>query len=441
MASEILGLFTSPEQYQQQQDLMMQRQAAEMARLDPFQSIRYNAIRGGQQFGRALTGILGAGDPQLRMISARQSALRGINLNDPESIFNAARQLADADDQQGAFMLADYGRQAQAELARAQASTATAEKARLSTELEIKLRDELAKLPPNATQDDVIAVVSKYGDPNRILGLLSVAATTHQNIEARKDIAAENREARAEEVKTRTEQREEELKDKAAQREKELQLEHERRLEALRERNAARAEIEREKLDFKRQQEDEKRAQEEEKKANKTLPAGLQTKEDDDLKLIDGYQAQRKALTPVISALTPDPKTGKRLLELGPLQNRQYELANSLGRSTVQSRAYENLRSAVDTAVNIQVSAEKGVQTDRDVLRFAQALIGAYGKNDTKATLEALQRFNAAIKDAEVKTKQIIESRRKSQGVKPYFEDAAPTGNTPKRVNFRDLNP
>jgi hypothetical protein len=167
----------------------------------------------------------------------------------------------------------------------------------------------------------------------------------------------------------------------------------------------------------------------------------LQTKEDDDLKLIDGYQAQRKALAPVISALTPDPKTGKRLLELGPLQNRQYELANSLGRSTVQSRAYENLRSAVDTAVNIQVSAEKGVQTDRDVLRFAQALIGAYGKNDTKATLEALQRFNAAIKDAEVKTKQIIESRRKSQGVKPYFEDAAPTGNTPKRVNFRDLNP
>ena len=34
MASEILGLFTSPEQYQQQQDLMMQRQAAELAQLD-----------------------------------------------------------------------------------------------------------------------------------------------------------------------------------------------------------------------------------------------------------------------------------------------------------------------------------------------------------------------------------------------------------------------
>ena len=123
MASEILGLFTSPEQYQQQQDLMMQRQAAEMARLDPYQSIRYNAIRGGQQFGRALTGILGAEDPQLRMITARQSALRGINLNDPESIFTAAQQLADAGDQQGALTLADYGRKAQSDRALAEQRT------------------------------------------------------------------------------------------------------------------------------------------------------------------------------------------------------------------------------------------------------------------------------------------------------------------------------
>jgi hypothetical protein len=117
MASEILGLFTSPEQYQQQQDLMMQRQAAELAQLDPYQSVRFGAIRAGQQFGRGLAGILGAEDPQLRMISTRQSALRGINLGDPESIFTAAQQLADAGDQQGALMLADYGRKAQADAA------------------------------------------------------------------------------------------------------------------------------------------------------------------------------------------------------------------------------------------------------------------------------------------------------------------------------------
>jgi hypothetical protein len=115
MASEILGLFTSPEMYQRQQDLMMQRQAAELAQLDPYQSIRYGAIRSGQQFGRGLAGLLGAEDPQLRMISARQSVLGGIDLSNPDSILSAARQLANVGDQQGALALADYGRKAQAD--------------------------------------------------------------------------------------------------------------------------------------------------------------------------------------------------------------------------------------------------------------------------------------------------------------------------------------
>lgn len=143
MASEILGLFTSPEQYQQQQDLMMQRQAAELAQLDPYSSIRYGAIRAGQQFGRGLAGILGAEDPQLRLISTRQSALQGINLNDPESIFTAARQLADAGDQQGALMLADYGRKAASEVALAQ-QRSRAERA-AATPKELQLSQARAK--------------------------------------------------------------------------------------------------------------------------------------------------------------------------------------------------------------------------------------------------------------------------------------------------------
>ena len=117
MASEILGLFTSPEMYQRQQDLMMQRQAAELAQLDPYQSVHFGAIRAGQQFGTGLAGLLGAEDPQLRMISARQSVLGGLDLGNPDSILTAARQLANAGDQQGALALADYARKAQADAA------------------------------------------------------------------------------------------------------------------------------------------------------------------------------------------------------------------------------------------------------------------------------------------------------------------------------------
>jgi len=123
MASEILGLFTSPEQYQQQQDLMMQRQAAELAQLDPYQSVRFGAIRAGQQFGSGLAGILGAEDPQLRMISARQSVLGGLDLSNPEAIFSAARQLSGMRDPQGALALAEYGRKVQGDKALAEQRT------------------------------------------------------------------------------------------------------------------------------------------------------------------------------------------------------------------------------------------------------------------------------------------------------------------------------
>jgi len=118
-----------------------------------------------------------------------------------------------------------------------------------------------------------------------------------------------------------------------------------------------------------------------------------------------------------------------RNLELGPVKNAFYAAQNAAGNSTPESRAYEGLKSAVDTAVNLQVSAEKGVQTDKDVLRFAQALVAAYGRNDTKATLEALTRYQASLSKAAERTQARLESRRKAQNVEPYgFKPSAALG-------------
>jgi len=156
-------------------------------------------------------------------------------------------------------------------------------------------------------------------------------------------------------------------------------------------------------------------------KPAKPLVPALQKEEDKDLAAIDSFSAQRDALANPIAALTVDPATGKRLLELGPLKNTKYAAQLATGKSTPEARAYEQLKSAVDTAVNLQVSAEKGVQTDADVLRFAKALIASYGQNDTEATLAALKRFQGSITKAEEKTKGRLESRRKSQGVESYY--------------------
>lgn len=54
------------------------------------------------------------------------------------------------------------------------------------------------------------------------------------------------------------------------------------------------------------------------------------------------------------------------------------------------------------------------------MLRFAQALIAAYGRNDSEATFQALKRYQQSIIDAENRTKARVESRRKSQGIEEY---------------------
>lgn len=162
----------------------------------------------------------------------------------------------------------------------------------------------------------------------------------------------------------------------------------------------------------------------------KPLSASLQRAEDKDLETIDNLTAQESALLPSIQNLTPDSK-GVRKLELGPTKNLKYMAQNASGNSTPESRAYEALKSAVDTAVNLQVSAEKGVQTDKDVLRFAQALIAAYGRNDTEATLSALKRYQEAIANSKAKTQARLESRRRSQGVEPYSSEIPSTATTP----------
>jgi hypothetical protein len=156
---------------------------------------------------------------------------------------------------------------------------------------------------------------------------------------------------------------------------------------------------------------------------NKPLPASLQKSEDEDIQAINSYKATQKELFSPLKALTPDPVTGKPMLELGPIQNLRYQAANLTGDSTEASRAYADLQSAVKNAVNLKVSAEKGVQTDKDVLRFADALIAASGRNDTKATLEALRKFNDSIATAQENTVKLIDQRRKSQGVAPLFGD------------------
>ena len=206
MATIVEGLFgLTPEMYGQQQRISAFNEGIELAKLDPAargQALIYAGARG---LGDVIGGALGAEDPQLRLISTRNTIAKQIDQTNPESIMQGAQMLAQAGDQQGAMALAQYARQAQESIAQTQqrraaetSSLATAAKTQLSIDQETKLRDELSKLPPGSTQDDVLAVLTKYGSPDRVIAALTASADKAAQREATLTLGRERIQAKLE---------------------------------------------------------------------------------------------------------------------------------------------------------------------------------------------------------------------------------------------------
>ena len=198
MASEILGLFTTPEQYQQNQLAQFQNRAAQEVKLNPFQQAALGARTAGYQFGQAVGGALGGQDPQLQLIARRQQLASQLDQSNPESYMRVSQLAAQSGDPQFAIAIADAGRQMQAGMATARKATAEAQKAELSVAQETQLRDELSRLPPNATEADILGVVTKYGTPDRVLAALQRSSDMRNQIETKKELALQQIEAKKE---------------------------------------------------------------------------------------------------------------------------------------------------------------------------------------------------------------------------------------------------
>jgi hypothetical protein len=103
--SDILGLFTTPEQYQQAQRQAQEAQAIQYANLDPMARANYGTFRAGQQLGGAIGGALGGQDPQLKLISQRQQILGMIDPSNPDSFAQGIQMALQTGDTQTAFIL------------------------------------------------------------------------------------------------------------------------------------------------------------------------------------------------------------------------------------------------------------------------------------------------------------------------------------------------
>ena len=113
MATDIVGgLFgITPEMYQQQMAQQGLQEGASLGQMFPDAFGRSMLYAGGAQLGRGIGGALGAEDPQLKLISARNAVLREVDPTDPESIMAGAQRLAPFDPQ-GASSLATMAREA-----------------------------------------------------------------------------------------------------------------------------------------------------------------------------------------------------------------------------------------------------------------------------------------------------------------------------------------
>jgi hypothetical protein len=149
MAENIVaGLFgLTPQMYGEQQRRSALQEGITLAQLDPAARGAAMTYAGARGLGNAIGGAFGIEDPQLKMISARNTIFQQIDQSNPESMVQGIKMLSQAGDQQGAMALAEYYRKAQSETALAQQRTAAANRERVqSTPEKILIANQLAQL-------------------------------------------------------------------------------------------------------------------------------------------------------------------------------------------------------------------------------------------------------------------------------------------------------
>jgi len=419
MASEILGLFTSPEDYQMRQQQAQQNSALQFAQLNPFEKASYGIYQGAQQLGGATAGLFGMQDPQLRKISMRQQMLTGaggaprIDLNDPNSMLNAAEvaQQFDPEFAQGLIIAANNLAKNMADM---RAKSATAAKTQAEIDRENQYRQAMAALPPDATEADRLAVISKFTSPDKTLSVLERSED--------KKLA---RTAREQELADRAEQRRQELADKAAERARELELTHERRLEELRQRGADAKELQKQRAADKREADAQRLADkraadaqrlEDKREAKaladslKPLPTVVAKAEDAEYEQATAAINLAKEADKYLSII----RSGE--IKFGPLDRALISIRGAAGSEDAQVVARNDFERFRTRLINESLRLNKGTQTNDDAIRATNELKSAESMADAGKSIETLRRINAdRARDAE----ESIKRRRANNKLPP----------------------
>lgn len=381
--SNVMSLFgMTPEAYQQQQNANLQVEALKFAQLDPFQQASMGAYMAGSRLGAGIGGLLGAEDPQLKAIRAQQSMLQGVDISDPAALRAAASKAM----QSGQYAVASQLASKALDIEKEQSIIAKNMRERQAADPFQKLvesgkysPESLAKYKESGdVKDLVIADKPGTSEFERLVDSLNLTDAQKQEFKMKRAQAMLSNDGGA------------------ALRALDMQL------------RIIQTQLQARQL------------------AN--LPDSAIKYEEEDVSKIDALSNLNDTIKAPLSYLTPD-KTGNVAVELSPKKIFEYNARNASGNSDEQSRKYAEIQQAVQRATNIKTDAAKGVQTDRDVLRFANELVAAFSKYDTKAMASALSNLQKAQQREQDSLKKRVNERRAGYKVEPRY-----TGETPSKV-------
>lgn len=206
----IANLFDLPspedlQYYRQQQNL------AEAVKATPDNVVRQSFGFAGRQLGQGLNTMLGGRDPELERVTKVRSIGQQISqmVEDPTNPDEVYPMMIKAFSEQGlqkeAMMVAQQYENTRKDRAQALLNQRKAESEAFDLEQEKKMQAELAQLPPNASDEQVMQVIKKYAKADKLATIMTNSADKAAERENKRQINADRIQAQADAVQQRLE--------------------------------------------------------------------------------------------------------------------------------------------------------------------------------------------------------------------------------------------
>lgn len=179
------ALATAEAEKQSQQELAYKRFSGAAGTQNPFAGLAGLSGMFGATAGQELRGLAGAQSPTMQLVSLRNQATQQFDTRTPEGLMQMAQflnQQGDAAGARQAIMVAQGQQQRTAQLQKTQMDVSAAERKVAQDE---KLREALAALPANATEEQFLSVFRQFGTPDQQARIIQESLNRKAQLAAR----------------------------------------------------------------------------------------------------------------------------------------------------------------------------------------------------------------------------------------------------------------